>query len=146
MKTRVQPCCNKETFANEAEARRRLERIKDRGVRRVLPMDVEKCRHGGWHLSFPQKSRSLKPRSEKQEIKYRTRRVLVAELLEERPVCERCHTARSTDVHEPGMRSRGADICDPGQCVCLCWSCHCWVHDNPAEATSEGWMVPSWMQ
>jgi hypothetical protein len=145
VKTRVQPCCSKETF-NEAEARRRLDRIVERGVRRVLPMDVERCRHGGWHLAFPPKPRSLKPRSEKQEAKYRVRRDLVAELLVARPVCERCKSARSTDVHEPGMRSRGADICDPAQCVCLCWPCHRWIHDHPADATAEGWMVPSWEQ
>ncbi|SEN88977.1 hypothetical protein [Nonomuraea pusilla] len=86
----------------------------------------------------------LKPRSKKQEAKYRVRRVLVAELLAERPVCERCHAARSTDVHEPRMRSRGADINDPDQCVCLCRDCHRWVHDHPAAATAEGWLIPSW--
>lgn len=86
----------------------------------------------------------LKSRSKKQEAKYRVRRVLVAELLAERPVCERCQSARSTDVHEPRMRSRGADITDAEQCVCLCWPCHRWIHDNPAAATTEGWMVPSW--
>lgn len=86
----------------------------------------------------------LKPRSKKQEAKYRIRRPLVAELLAERPVCERCQSARSTDVHEPRMRSRGADITDPEQCVCLCRDCHMWVHANPAEATAEGWLIPSW--
>jgi hypothetical protein len=86
----------------------------------------------------------LKPRSKKQEAKYRIRRPLVAELLAERPVCERCQAARSTDVHEPRMRSRGADITDPEQCVCLCHDCHMWVHANPALATAEGWLIPSW--
>ncbi|MEU7831306.1 hypothetical protein [Nonomuraea sp. NPDC049129] len=86
----------------------------------------------------------LRARSKKQEAKYRVRRVLVAELLEERPICERCQSARATDVHEPGMRSRGADICDPEQCVCLCRLCHCWIHDNPAAATAEGWLIASW--
>lgn len=146
MKTRVaRPCCKKETFVDEEEARRRLERMTELGVSRVLPMDVKECRNG-WHLSFPPKPAGLKHRSKKQEAKYVVRRVLVAELLAERPVCERCDSARSTDVHEPGMRSRGADICDPDQCVCLCWPCHRWIHDHPAEATAEGWMVASWDQ
>lgn len=83
-------------------------------------------------------------RSKKQQAVYRIRRRLVAELLEQRPVCERCRQARSTDVHEPRMRSRGADITDPEQCVCLCRSCHRWVHDHPAAATAEGWLIPSW--
>lgn len=52
MKTRVQACCSRETFANEAEARRRLDRIVSLGVSRVLPMGVERCRNG-WHLKFP---------------------------------------------------------------------------------------------
>ncbi len=52
MKTKVRPCCNRETFANEAEARRRLERMVTLGVSRVLPMGVERCRNG-WHLRFP---------------------------------------------------------------------------------------------
>lgn len=86
----------------------------------------------------------LRARSKKTEAKYRIRRPLVAELLAERPVCERCRKAMSTDVHEPRMRSRGADITDPEQCVALCRPCHRWTHDNPAAATAEGWMVPSW--
>lgn len=86
----------------------------------------------------------LRPRSKKTAAKYRIRAVLVAELLEQRPACERCRLAPSTDVHEPRMRSRGADICDPAQCVCLCRPCHDWVHEHPTVATSEGWMVPSW--
>jgi len=73
---------------------------------------------------------------------------LVAELLAERPVCERCGAARSTDVHEPRMRSRrpDMDITDPRECVCLCRACHTWVHTHPAEATREGWLIPSWAE
>lgn len=92
----------------------------------------------------PERKTPLKARSKKQEAKYRIRRRLVAELLAERPVCERCQAARSTDVHEPRMRSRGADINDPEQCVCLCRDCHNWVHAHPAAATAEGWLIPSW--
>lgn len=86
----------------------------------------------------------LRARSTKQEAKYRIRRPLVAELLEQRPVCERCDSARSTDVHEPRMRSRGADITDRKQCVCLCRDCHNWIHANPAAATADGWLIASW--
>lgn len=53
MKTRVaRPCCSKETFANEAEARRRLDKMHALGLRSVLPIDVERCQNG-WHLRFP---------------------------------------------------------------------------------------------
>ena len=50
---------------------------------------------------------------------------------------------RSVDVHEPGMRSRGADICNPDECVGTCRYCHDMVHNNPAEATARGWLIPS---
>ena len=52
MKTKVRPCCNKETFANEVEVRRRLDKMLTLGLRSVLPIDVERCRNG-WHLHFP---------------------------------------------------------------------------------------------
>jgi hypothetical protein len=89
----------------------------------------------------------LKIRSEKQERKYEVRRPLVARLLAERPWCEirwdaKCWR-RATEVHEPGMRSRGADICDEAACVTGCHYCHGMVHDHPAEATRRGWLVPS---
>jgi hypothetical protein len=49
----------------------------------------------------------------------------------------------AVDVHEPGMRSRGADICDPEQCVVTCRHCHDQVHANPEVATLMGWLIPS---
>lgn len=91
----------------------------------------------------PKRKAPIKARSKKQEALYRIRRPLVAQLLEERPVCQRCDRERSTEVHEPAMRSRGADITDPDQCVALCHGCHREIHDNPAEATAEGWLIPS---
>jgi hypothetical protein len=90
------------------------------------------------------RGKPMRQRSKKQEALYRVRRPLVAELLAEFPVCQRCDSARSTDVHEPRMRSRGADITDREQCVCLCRPCHNFVHDHPAEATAEGWLIASW--
>jgi hypothetical protein len=111
-----------------------------------LKAKTEMSRGAGFRAKAnpPKRNAPLKARSKKQEATYRVRRLLVAELLAERPACERCDAARSTDVHEPRMRSRGADITDPEQCVCLCRDCHNWIHANPAAATSEGWMVPSW--
>lgn len=60
-KTEAPSCCNRDTFATEDEARARLERIIERGVRRVLPMDVEMCLKG-WHLVFPPSEKEVKPR------------------------------------------------------------------------------------
>jgi hypothetical protein len=64
-------------------------------------------------------------------------------MLAEHPVCERCRRSRATDVHEPRMRSRGVDICNPAECVALCSPCHREVHDRPAQATTDGWLIPS---
>ncbi|MFI6296778.1 hypothetical protein ACIBEJ_34675 [Nonomuraea sp. NPDC050790] len=53
MKTRVEVrCCSKETFASEEEALRRMARIREFGLSKILPTGVEVCRHG-WHLVFP---------------------------------------------------------------------------------------------
>lgn len=103
-------------------------------IRRYTPLE------GGAPLA---RRTPLRKRSAKQEALYQVRRPLVAWLLAEHPVCERCKAARSVDVHEPRMRSRGADICDPEQCVCLCRACHTHIHTHPAEATVEGWLIPS---
>lgn len=109
-------------------------------LRRGTPLERRTPLRGG----TPLVRKPLRARSKKTEALYRIRRSLVAALLAERPVCERCGSARSTDVHEPQMRSRGADITDPTQCVCLCRACHRWIHDHPAAATAEGWLIPSW--
>jgi hypothetical protein len=92
----------------------------------------------------------LKPRSAKTARVYVTRRQVVADLLAAYPWCQirwdaKCWR-RATQVHEPGMRSRGADICDPEQCVTGCAYCHGQVHANPAEATKRGWLIPSGKQ
>lgn len=93
------------------------------------------------------RSGRLRPRSKKTEKIYRTRRQVVAYVLGRFPLCQirwdrRCERW-SVDVHEPQMRSRGADICDPAACVATCRHCHERVHANPAEATRRSWLIPS---
>ena len=86
----------------------------------------------------------LRPRSDKRARLYREQRVpLVRELLEARPVCERCHAAPSCDVHEIQTRARGGSLLDPDNLACLCRPCHSWVTAEPAAATAEGWLRPS---
>ncbi|GII87112.1 hypothetical protein Ssi03_51020 [Sphaerisporangium siamense] len=109
-------------------------------LRRGKPLERYTPLQGGAPLA---RKTPLKYRSAKQEAAYRVRRPLVAALLAEHPVCERCRRARSVEVHEPRMRSRGVDICDPAECVALCHPCHRWTHDHPAKATTEGWLIPS---
>lgn len=86
----------------------------------------------------------LRPRSEKRARLYREARVpLVRELLAARPICERCHAAPSSDVHEIQTRARGGSLLDPDNLACLCRPCHAWVTAEPKAATAEGWLRPS---
>jgi 5-methylcytosine-specific restriction endonuclease McrA len=78
------------------------------------------------------------------EAKYRQRRSLVAQMLEEKPVCERCDAARSTDIHEVVSRARGGSILDPSNLVALCRQCHSFITQNPLVAHAEGWSKHSW--
>ena len=83
-------------------------------------------------------------RSRKREAIYRQRRPLVAALLAERPICERCGSNPSDDVHEVVSRARGGSILDRSNLVCLCRSCHTWLTLNPAAAEREGFSAHSW--
>jgi hypothetical protein len=47
------------------------------------------------------------------------------------------------DAHEPAMRSRGADITDPDQCIPVSRDCHAWIHSHPKIATQAGLLIPS---
>ena len=80
-------------------------------------------------------------RSKKMEAKYVERRKLVARLLEERPVCQKCLAARSTEIHEVLTRARGGSILEEDNCLALCHECHSWVTDHPKLATEAGLMA-----
>ena len=84
-------------------------------------------------------------RSKKKQAAYFKERVpLVKQMLEEQPICMRCRTNPSDDVHEIVSRARGGSITDPANLVCLCRLCHGWVTTHPKEAADEGWLAPSW--
>ena len=83
-------------------------------------------------------------RSKKREALYRERRPLVALMLEEHAICQRCGTNPSVDVHEIVSRARGGSILDRSNLACLCRSCHIWLTDHPAAAEREGFSAHSW--
>ena len=83
-------------------------------------------------------------RSKKREAVYRERRPLVEQMLAEFPICQRCGTNPSDDVHEVVSRARGGSILDRANLCCLCRSCHTWVTLNPAAAHAEGLSAHSW--
>jgi 5-methylcytosine-specific restriction endonuclease McrA len=87
----------------------------------------------------------IRPRSAKMEQLYATkRRNLVRKLLADRPLCQRCLSDRSQDVHELKSRARGGSITDEENLVCLCRNCHRFVTENPKLAHEQGWLKQSW--
>ena len=83
----------------------------------------------------------IRHRSRKTERAMRDRRVFVALMLEEHPICQRCSSARSVDVHELVRRSQGGSTLDPANCRALCRLCHAWIGAYPVAAEAEGWAV-----
>ncbi len=91
------------------------------------------------------RTRRLAPRSKKRATLYRKVRIpLVTAILTERPICERCQSRRSVDVHEMQSRGRGGSISTPENLTALCRTCHDWATQNPALARAEGWLRHSW--
>lgn len=83
-------------------------------------------------------------RSPKRARLYVERRRIVAEMLAEFPVCQRCSAARSDDIHEVVSRARGGSLVLKSNLRALCRPCHTEVTDNPAQAALEGWSRHSW--
>ena len=86
----------------------------------------------------------MRARSKKMSKIYVTRRKLVAEILEEHPICQRCQSRQATEVHEILSRARGGSILDKSNCAALCHQCHFWITTHPVQAKAEGWLKNSW--
>lgn len=154
MKTRVEVrCCNKDTFASEEEARQRLERIQERGVRRVLPMDVEPCMRG-WHLTFPPAETEARPRKPLKRSRMKPSKQVavpdeVKQIIRERSgnLCEVGLSCGGRDrgedpAHREGKGSGGTDKAWSNLASNVLWSCRA-CHDlidnkQPARAERLG--------
>lgn len=87
----------------------------------------------------------MRTRSKKKQAYYRNVRIpLVRRLLEENPVCARCHSQRAVDVHEIKSRARGGSLDDEENLACLCRQCHTVITQNPRKAEEDGWSKSSW--
>ena len=87
----------------------------------------------------------IRPRSKKMQSLYATeRRKIVAELLRDQPLCQRCAVAYASDVHEIKTRARGGSITDPTNLAVMCRPCHTFITQNPAQGKAEGWLKNSW--
>lgn len=136
MRTRTRPCCNRQTFVTESEARRRLDRIVSLGVSRVLPMGVEQCRNG-WHLRFPASDTGPSAKL----------RALVEARDGNR--CVRCgkSVSRTDDsLHHRIPRGRGGE--NSAENLLLLdgsgtTGCHGWAEQNRTAAYRLGYLVPT---
>lgn len=65
-------------------------------------------------------------------------------------VCELCFERPATEIHHRRFRSAGGHLTLPANCARLCSQDHEWVHANPTEAHTLGWIVrqgdPEWDQ
>lgn len=136
MKTRVQACCNKETFANEVEIQRRFDRIVSFKLSSDLPTGIEQCRNG-WHLKYSTKDTgpSAKVRAQV-EARDGNR-------------CVKCGqpVARDEDsIHHRLPRGRGGGN-ELENLLLLCGSGtsghHGWVEKNRAASYKLGYLVES---
>lgn len=145
----------KKRFRSEAAALKALEhdaQWRQEGQEKRNEQRVYECyRCLGYHLTSEEKRNGLKQtkplpfRSAKTAALYRDERIpLVEEMLTAYPICQRCLSDFSTEVHELKSRARGGSITDRTNCVALCHSCHRYITEHPAEAESEGWSKPSW--
>lgn len=92
----------------------------------------------------------LRPRSKKMAETYKTRRILVRNILDERRLCE----ARwddgcliiSHDVHEILPRSQGGRIIggESSEYLAVCRYCHDEIETHPEEAHARGFRQWSW--
>jgi hypothetical protein len=83
--------------------------------------------------------------SKKRAKRAKERRTLVERVLDDRPICERCHMNPSTDVHEVIRRSQWRDgIYVMDNLRALCRRCHRWITEHPQSAHDEGFSAWSW--
>lgn len=84
----------------------------------------------------------MRQRSKKKAAEDRQRKKLAEELRQLRGMlCEartEVCTSLWTDMHEVLRRSQGGSAVDPGNILCVCRSCHDWIHNNVAEAKKRG--------
>ncbi len=82
-----------------------------------------------------------KQRAAKLERDYRK---FAREYREGHPNCEVGYEGcdgRTTSVHHLLKRSAGGALTDPTNCVSACTACHGRIHDNPKQATADGWLT-----
>jgi hypothetical protein len=60
--------------------------------------------------------------------------------LKQYPTCEMCGKKPATDIHHRAGRY-GGNYLNVHTYAGLCRQCHQWCHDNPKQATQDGWII-----
>lgn len=79
----------------------------------------------------------IKPRSDARAVQEREYTVLARQYKKEHPVCERCKSKSTTDVHHKKGRI-GKLLTMVEHFIGLCHWCHVWAENNPEQAKNEG--------
>lgn len=82
----------------------------------------------------------LKSVSDKRRAQLREYSRLRKEHLKASPVCEICKTGKSWDVHHRAGRI-GRRLLETWNWLLVCRSCHNRIHDNPAWARDQGYLI-----
>lgn len=61
--------------------------------------------------------------------------------IKKRPVCEICETNKAIDIHHRLPLGRGGKLCDTTIFVAVCRFCHNYIHNNPAWAEKNNWIL-----
>ncbi len=105
-----------------------------------------------WTQAFPEQARRLNPersaaggikaRSGTEAARMAVYRPIAQLYLAQHQQCEvsrTCYDAQATAVHHRKGRA-GLLLCDVRYFTAVCWWCHRWIHDHPAEARKMGWL------
>lgn len=72
-----------------------------------------------------------------QEAEYKELRL---DYLKKHPICQAECCKKSKQIHHMNGRT-GSRLIDESYFLAVCWACHKWIHLNPKEARTLGWLV-----
>ena len=84
---------------------------------------------------------SLNRVSSKRAEELKEYRKLKREYITRKPICEICETNKATDIHHRLPLGRGGKLCDTTIFVAVCRFCHNYIHNNPAWAEKNNWIL-----
>lgn len=106
-----------------------------------LPRGTSQLRRTGFRVRLSEGEvggrTRIKPRSTRRAAEERAYLRLRKDFLDG-ALCARCGTTEDLTVQHLHGRV-GADLCDVGGFLSLCWPCHSYATEHPAEAIASGW-------